>query len=544
MKKADISVEKYMLFFFGAAIGALLFLVTYGTAILDTGYDAWILRSPDLDIKQHYIGFLHYLDSPWTFPVGMMDSLSYPHRMSVVWTDSIPGFCLLAKIFRFALPDTPQLFGIFGILTFALNGGFASLLIHRVTGSRMASIFASPFFILSFTVLQRLYYHTALSCHWIILAALLYFYSEKKYDIKRDCLVYGIFSVICVSVHSYFLPMAGGILLFDTIKSNCGRKKTFPALLPLISFCLCGLFALYFYGAFSSPVDHGGFAIGEFNSNLNTLFNSLGDGILPGLPNVKDTQYEGFGYLGLGMLLMALTALILLIYKVIKLGIKESIAVLKRRYAILLTVVMALFFAFIAVFPELDFNDRVLFPDIVPYPIKVLLGVFRSNGRFIWPLMYLIMISSLYVIFHLIKKYPVIYSLLIACILLQAADLKPYMTEKSDCFRAEYGNFCLLERYGPDKDSYDHIIMTYDNGDMKMDMGYFSALNDKTVNRFYFARGIDAVVDETLEGYKKAALAGKPEPRSLFVFNAETLKEWEDAPLEIEKVTDDLYFGY
>ncbi len=545
MKKAESSGEKIMLFFFGAAIGALLFMLVYGTRILDPGYDSWILRSGDLDIKQHYIGFLHFINSPWIFPFGMVDSLSYPHRMSVVWTDSIPGLCILAKVFRFLLPRAPQLFGIYGIVTFMLNGGFAALLSYRLTGKRAAAILASPFYILSFTVLQRLYYHTALSSHWIILAALLYYFTDRKYDIKKDGLVYGLFSIICVSVHSYFLPMAGGILFFDTVYVNCKKKKkNIQMLIPLASFCICGLIMLFLYGAFSSPVDHGGYAIGGYNSNLNTLFNSMGNAMIPGLVNKDDLQYEGFGYLGLGMLIMTVTAIILLIARVISAGIKETVLILKRHLRIPVTLIMGLFFLVIAVFPEADINETVLIPDIFPFFIKKLFGVFRSNGRFIWPLMYIIMAASLYVIFRVMKKSAVVYSVLAVCLILQFADVRPYIMEKSEYFREEYGNFCLLERYGPDKDSYEHIIMTFDNGDLKMDMGYFAALNDKTINRFYFARGIDSVIDETLLEYREKLFEGKGEPGCIYVFNAESLDEWKGNGLKIEKITDDLFLGY
>ncbi len=545
MKKADFLVEKIMLFFFGAAIGALFFMAVYGTRILDINYDSWILRSSDYDIKQHYIGFLHFINSPWTFPFGMVDTLSYPCMMSVVWTDSIPGLCVLVKIFRFMFPKVPQLFGIFGMVTFALNGGFASLLCYRVTGRRAVAIFASPFFILSFTVLQRLYYHTALSCHWIILAALLYFFTDRKYNIKKDAVIYGLFSIICVSVHSYFLPMAGGILLFDTVYINYDKKKKEgKMLIPLLSFCVCGLIMLYLYGAFSSPVEHGGFAIGGYNSNLNTLFNSMGKGILPELINRNDLQYEGFGYLGLGMLIMTTMALIILACRVISVGIKASWSILKRHVRILLTILMGLFFLVIAVFPEADLNDIVLIPDFIPFFIKKLLGIFRSNGRFIWPLMYIIMLSSLYVLFRYTKKTYIAYIFFAVCLLLQLADVRTYAAEKHEIFTKDYEYSCLLDEYGPDRDSYDHIIMTFDNGDLRMDMGYFAVLYDKTINRFYFARVIDNVIEDNLTKYREKLHAGKGEPGNIYVFNDETIKEWDVSGLQIEKINENLILGY
>ena len=185
-----------MLFFFGAAIGVLLFIITYGTAILDPFNDAWILRSPDIDIRQHYVGFLNFYNDSWTFPIGNTDSLSYPYQVSIVWTDSIPGVCVLLKLFRFMLPQTFQFFGIFGMVTFALNGAFAALLVYEVTKSWTAAIFSCPFFIMSFTVIHRLYYHTALASHWIILAALLLFFGNRKYSIIRDAVIYALFSFI------------------------------------------------------------------------------------------------------------------------------------------------------------------------------------------------------------------------------------------------------------------------------------------------------------------------------------------------------------
>ncbi len=545
MKKIDLTKDRNMLFFFGAAIGALLFIITYGTAILDPGYDAWILNSPDIDIRQHYIGFLNFINDPWTFPIGNTDSLSYPHMMSVVWTDSIPGLCVLAKLIRFALPKTPQIFGIYGIITFALNGAFAALLVYEVTKNAAVSLFSSPFFIMSFTVIHRMYYHTALASHWIILAALLYFYTDRKYSIKRDAVIYGLFSFLCVSIHSYFLPMAGGILLFDTIYINREKKKkTLSMLIPLASFCVSGILSLLVYGAFTSQVEHGGFAIGEFYCNLNTLFNSLGYGMLPKLPLVRDTQYEGFGYLGLGILVLCVICGAYLIYRAVRLGFKGTKEFLKEHLRITLSIIMGLFFAAISIFPEVDFGSTVIIPDILPFAIKKLFGIFRSNGRFIWPLMYIIMLSCIYILFRMTKKAPVAYILLAVCLLLQGADLKTWVNEKHEFYTAEYKYKNFLDKHGPDPDTYDHIVMTYDNGDMKMETGYYAANHDKTINMFYFARVIDNIENAQLEKYKEAALSGNPEPGCIYLFNDESLKEWEGADLTIEKIRDDLYIGY
>ena len=544
MKSRDLLKDRNMLFFFGAAIGVLLFIITYGTAILDPFNDAWILRSPDIDIRQHYVGFLNFYNDSWTFPIGNTDSLSYPYQVSIVWTDSIPGVCVLLKLFRFMLPQTFQFFGIFGLVTFALNGAFAALLVYEVTKSRTAAILSCPFFIMSFTVIHRLYYHTALASHWIILAALLLFFGNRKYNIKRDAMIYALFSFLCVSIHSYFLPMAGGILLIDTIYINRGKKKSLPMLIPLISFCAAGLLSLFVYGAFSSGVEHGGFAIGEFNSNLNTLFNSLGYGILPELPLVRDTQYEGFGYLGLGVLILLCISLVYLAYREVRKGFEGTKQYFRDHMRTGLTILMGLCFAVAAVFPEAGINSIVIIPDVVPGIIKRMMGIFRSNGRFIWPLMYLIMLSCIYVIVRMTKKAAVAYVLICACLLLQSADLRSWVMEKREFYTAEYKYWCYLDRYGPDKDTYDHIVMTFDNGDLKMDTGYFASKYGKTINRFYFARVIDNKIEDQLEKYREALAAGDPEPGCIYFFDNESIDEWDTGYLTIEKLGDNLYLGY
>ena len=540
----------FMLFFFGAALGILAFLITYGTSILDLTNDKWILKNPDIDIKQHYIGLLHYLNAPWSFPLGCMNTLSYPYTMSIVWTDSIPIFCVVIKLLKGFLPAAPQLFGWYGLLTYALNGGFGAILTFRVTKNRTLSLFSSIFFIFSFPVLQRLFYHTSLAAHFIIFAALFYFYSDKKRSLLKRGFMYGFFGFLCVSIHSYFLPFAGVILLADTVKTYItdvpdkkNMKRSLKVWLPLLSFCAVALFSLYFYGTFSTPVNHAGFSLGEFNANLNTFYNSLGDGRLPGLKNKYNTQYEGFGYLGLGVLVMCAASALILIQKSVRLISKKELKeYMKSHVKMSLTALMFIVFFVMAVVPEADLNEATLISDFFPQSVKRILGVFRSNGRFIWGDIYILILSSAYVLNKKAGE-KVLCVIVSICIFLQIYDISPMIMKKREYYTGIYEEFDLLGEYVP-VDIYDHIVMTFDNGDFKMNFAYYAALNHKTMNRFYFARDIDSVINEKLDEYKTEAVEGRPDERTVYIFNAETMKEWEAAPLHTEKVTDDLFFGY
>ena len=103
----------------GTAMGAILFLYLYGTAVLVPTYDAWLLNGEDLN--QHYLGWEFYRNSPWTFPVGLIQGLTV-EPVSVIYTDSIPLLALIFKVLSPVLPETFQYFGLFGIGCFCPAG--------------------------------------------------------------------------------------------------------------------------------------------------------------------------------------------------------------------------------------------------------------------------------------------------------------------------------------------------------------------------------------------------------------------------------------
>ena len=238
MKSSSFHKDRLILFLTGCALGAVCFLWVYGYKIINPLYDAWLFNT-DIDLSQHYIGFCHYRMSDWHFPIGMIDTLSYPTSMSVIYTDSIPLFALLFKLFRGVLPVHFQYFGIFGLLSFMLMGGLSSLLIHSLipgieslydekSDGRLPlvnrnlpyvlSLIASVVYILSFTVLQRMFYHTALGAQWILILALYIWVNRKSYGRSVTLIAYSLMGLLCVGIHTYYVPMVGSILLAASVE--------------------------------------------------------------------------------------------------------------------------------------------------------------------------------------------------------------------------------------------------------------------------------------------------------------------------------------
>ena len=80
----------------GFVLGLILFLVCYGFSALNPSYEGIVMM--DRDITQHYMGWLYYRNSDWHFPIGLMDGISAPYQVSIVYSDSIPILAVFFKL--------------------------------------------------------------------------------------------------------------------------------------------------------------------------------------------------------------------------------------------------------------------------------------------------------------------------------------------------------------------------------------------------------------------------------------------------------------
>ncbi|MBQ7562414.1 MAG: hypothetical protein IJT16_00315 [Lachnospiraceae bacterium] len=544
-------------FLWGCLLGAACFLLIYGIRILNPTYDDWLLLG-DMDLKQHYIGFCHFRVSNWQFPIGLIETLSYPNKMSVIYTDSIPLLAVLFKLFAWILPQRFQYFGLAGLMSFMLMGGFSSLLLYRFLNNKIASVIYSVFFIISYPIIQRMYYHTALASQWIIIAALALWLYQEELSLRTRLLLWALLGFFCVSIHSYFLPMAGLILLCAAVDevltvreirgSVCSSVRN--GALELILFCASALFALILYGGFYGDSNAVGEGLGTFTSNLNTFVNPLDDGRLYGsLPTYNGFQYEGFGYLGGGILFLLITGAIAAgvsyIYS------RKRFRLFQTGYRPLLAAALFTVSCMLSMFPIVTLNDKKLFG--VPYPgfIRKLLGIFRSNGRFIWTAVYLLMLLAITLCYRSFfesgnrrgaagverKKGSrvLFYGLTILSLGLQLFDISEMLAGKHNYFAKEQTYDCFWENSGELSGSiaesgetlqdaispisfFQGIVFLYNENDILMDSAYFAYLNGMWQNNYYYARDINPVIDRNVEEWKETLRTGFVRGDIIYVF--------------------------
>lgn len=532
INKNCIKKDYVFTFLLGLLLGFICFILIYGIKVLDVTYDNWLLNGGDL--TQHYIGWKFYRDSNWTFPFGLMEGLAYPLKTSIIYTDSIPIMAVLFKILSPILPTTFQYFGLWGLMCFMLQGGVSAIIIRKFTNNKINCCLGSIFFIISSTVLFRMFAHTALGAQWLILLAFaIWLYKDSFSGIKEKSIIWSIMVAFSASVHMYICAMVIGIMcgfiLDELLEKNNWKENA----IILFSSLSTGVLQIFLLGGFYGELEKSGGGLGFFNSNLNTLFNSFEfSNFLKSLPFATDGQYEGSAYLGLGMIILFIISIAIKIENIqfkgnVKFKVKKLI---KEKSSIFSLIVISIVFGMLALSKVISFNNKILLEIKLPGFIENLLGMFRASGRFMWPVFYLIMFFSiLTIITYRNKKFANL--IIIICLGIQVLDLQGYMKGKHDIFTSKqtYNTTLHSEFWDNIKDDYDNIVFL-DSDDIleKQENLYafanYASENNMTLNTFYFARRY-LEIDNTLVDYMEKLSNGEFDDRTIYIFNNQIINK-------------------
>lgn len=507
MDRMEKTVKKININIVTALLGGIAFVLIYGVKILNPLYTDWLLTGGDP--SQHYLGWEFFRRSDWYFPLGLTDQLAYPLKTSVIYTDSIPIFAVFFKLFRSILPRQFQYFGIWGLLCFVLQGYYAAKILGERSSSKTVILAGSIFFIVSPVMVFRMYYHTALAAHWLILLAI-YFYSkhEKEYrDIFNPVMEWGILGILIGSIHLYFVPMCGAILLGYILCSIWKERKIrIRFFYPGISFSVGLFLTVYLLGGFSSGADTGTNNLGLFSFNLNAFLNPMSYSTLLKNTSLWDWpfytqgQYEGFSYLGMGIILLCVCGIVLMIRNIFR----------RRKPSVyqVMTVLMSIGLIVLAASPTITWNDKLLLQ--LPYSSTIYKywGIFGSCGRMAWPVVYFLMIFGITSIGNMKwKRKEISCVVLILACLVQVVDLSGQLYKRHENYSEKVVYQSPLAGTVWDdiisSGEYKHVVWVTHNVDHDdvIQVAVYAMKNDMTMGNFYFARGIDKrdIIEEQLQ---------------------------------------------
>jgi len=476
----------------GGLIGIAFFIYTIGIRVLNPTYIDWLIIRGDP--ATHFLGWNFFRHESWSFPIGIIKNYGAPIGTSISYTDSIPLFAIIFKVFNKLLPSNFQYFGIWILLCYILQGIFGSLLLIRVTNNRIINIFGTAFFVISPIMLWRAYGHYALMAHWVLLASIWLIF--KKNYLNNFLRNWIILIGIALLIHPYFCVMVlclglSQIIYLLLLEKSITIKK---ALFSVASIIFTILIISLFLGLFSvgSNVATGGF--GYYSMNLSSLINPQGwSSIIKDRPLTFDGQYEGFNYLGIGIILLIIWDIYILLFKLKK--------ITNKKFLITISIVCFLFLLF-STSNIITFDNKTL----LYIPLNKLLNgfasIFRASGRLFWMVYYIIVFYSIWIFISLNREKKAI-ALIFIALILQFADLNNKFYEfQNDYYRVvRWDNplkseiwdlICTRYKkilFAPPQMNSNYVPFSYlaSNNNMSINTGYFARSNSESINNYSIA---------------------------------------------------------
>ena len=405
-----------------------IFILRFGVKPLNIFETNWI-KNLGSDFGNEINLWFYFLHSPWTFPITSV-GYDYPTVIGVGMTGSIPILSVPLKLIYNIFPVNFQHLGWWFALCYILQGLFAYKILKLVAQKSQINIVSQKsfdlipiigalFFVVAPTLLFR-WGHIDMNAHFLILIGLYYYFNTKNSP-KKNLTALIILCFATAAIQQYLLLMVLAIAFAGGLQNLISRKINFLAFVVFLTALLGGVFfVLYSMGNFIMPVtaqQNDGF--GKYSANLNAFWNPLNSSkFIKPQPLAFAEQYEGFGYLGIGILLLALMALAGLIF----------IKSIRQRYNFKFSAIIfvSLLVFIFALSKNITFNSKVLFE--IPIKDYTALGIFcnsfRGSGRFIWVPYYLIMVGIFEVFLNLPIRNYVKISLLLFFLALQLFELQ------------------------------------------------------------------------------------------------------------------------
>ncbi len=511
----------------GLIVGGLFFVSVLGIKIVNPTNISWLMQG---DWGTHFLGWHFFRDEPWGFPFGMLKNYQYPVGTAVALTDANPLMAFILKPFTNILPHNFQYIGFWLLLCFCLQGLFGALLIRSLSNNIIIQLSGSAFFVVSPILLNRIG-HPTLCSHWILLGALwLYFRNKNKSPSFPDLGMWLFFTITSASVQPYISPMLLGMALAFYLRlvlvDNALTVKHSILNISILIFSTLAVWWAFGFFELGQPGNYMGmFAQGHYSMNLiapinpSDIWSPVDWSIfLKSWPLARGGQYEGFNYFGIGVILLGSWVCYALLtappkFKTIKFFLPLA--------------VVCICFTIFAINIQVTIGDKIIFQYPTISQILSVLSIFRTPGRFFWPVYYSILFLIIAFLIRRSNNHLTLALILITGLSLQLLDFhKKYeVYNKTYCQPSKnWNNPLTSDFWDAAGEHYEKIILVppgKDEAAPYLPFAYLAANNGMAINTSYSSRYKRGRIDE----YRNQLLAdiknGVTDSTSIYILTEE-----------------------
>jgi Family of unknown function (DUF6311)/Carbohydrate binding domain len=399
--------------------GLFYALLVMGPKPLNPRNINWISFDP----AYHYIGWELFRQDPHLhWPITYTDRLGYPKGESVSLNDLNPLMAVMLKLLSPLLPEPAQYFGIEVILACTLQFFFAFRLLRLLIGPDVITVaLCSAFFLLAPPLNYRFWGHYSLANQWVLVAALYLFAraQQSSPNVIRRFVVSGVaLTAVSVGINPY-LAFEVLLVLLACVISLMWQKRISLLQSASLAAALAGagfVVAFAFGLVISGGRGYGSGGYRDLSMNLNALLNPRGwnSVLFPRLHSASFGQYEGYNYLGAGVLCIAAIAIVLAIFE------RKRLPHLDKQWVVPLAL-SCLILTLLALSTKVTVGATTLVDLDPSQHFSEYLAPLRASGRLFWVPYYAILAGVLAAPFLLLRRSWAT-GLIAAALVLQFAD--------------------------------------------------------------------------------------------------------------------------
>ena len=372
------------------AVAAITYFLAFclGVGLVAYTFPARVLFATDviahpilgIDASIHAVGQRYFVKDSWHWPPLLIKSLAAPEGTNVAYTDSIPLMALLMKLFRHFLPPGFQTITLWLGICWILQPLSAVFALRSAGEKRILPNLAVALIAISLPTLIYRVGHAALCSHFLILLALGLYFQITRTARNRSLIVAGLLVVASLLINPYIMYMVIAVLVAAPLSLLLRRDPAWIRVSVGIGIGIVFTAALTLILGYGHTIAMDGFGVYSMNL-LSPIYPSTAMIGQPGATIDATTgQYEGYQFLGVGLILLILIA-------DFSLSLRDRIDLLKRHAGL----VLACIGLFLLALSNKIYAGHLL---LVEFPAPSWIVQVRSSGRMFWPVAYAAIIVS------------------------------------------------------------------------------------------------------------------------------------------------------